>query len=350
MRRFLRTTALMVALALTVAGCTLWEDGENVVGQLREGFAAHAVLAELVDELRELEDVESAEAGVNQIHRTAGATVTLHSTAPAEVIADVATRVDGALQRVELQPYKREFTVRAGEASIQQSSFDLAPVDYAAELAYWHVIQSAIGPDITLNLGNDRRGSFQRILSTEVDGTVAMIAEHYDAFAAIPSPGSTETMWRLPGIVGFGDWLGPLPERSILTLMADMATVTNLLDDSVPEMPPGFTVGLSDSPSSFPPRFMLVGNMPGTEMDAAATWPLVLRMVRGAFETGLAEFQVGFQSWHGEIVESANFHVGDCADAHPPTQVDRKFVGDLAADGILLPENAAGICTAFTST
>lgn len=349
MRRILGVTAMAAALAVVLSGCSLWQDGEKVVGQLQEGFVAHQVLTELTDELRALDDVETAESSVVPVFMTAGVTVVLRAGVPARTVGEIATRVDEVLRGPDLQPFEREFSVRAGEAGITQTSFDRSPVDYAAELAYWGLVQSAVGTGLTLTLGADRAGEFQRILSTGTDATVATLAENYDAVAGIDPPAGTPTMWRLPGILGYADWLGPLPERSILTFMADMAGVTNLLDDSVQEMPPGFYVVLPQSGSSFPARFAVVANAPGTEVDAAATWRLVLRMTRGALATGLPAFQVAVQSYGDGSFADANFHVGECADLHPPTAADRKLVADLVADGIQLPGSAAGICIAFAT-
>jgi hypothetical protein len=132
-----------------------------------------------------------------------------------------------------------------------------------------------------------------------------------------------------------------------LTFLARMAGSTNLLDDSVPEPPPGVYVFMASEGQSFPPRFAYVANAPGTEVDAVATWPLVLRLVRGALATGLPAFQIAVQSYGDDTVDEANLHVGECADLNPPTVADRKLVADLAADGIQLPEGAAGICIAF---
>ncbi|HEY9499449.1 MAG TPA: hypothetical protein VIQ78_10540 [Terrimesophilobacter sp.] len=348
MREMVGVAAMAAALAVVLSGCSLWQDGEKVVGQVREGIAARQVLQELADELRARDDVEAVDSNVAPVYMRAIVTVELRDTASASVIAEVTTRIDAALRSDELQPFTREFSVQAGDVGVRQTSFDGAPVDYAAELAYWGAVQSAIGTGIVLTLGPDRAGDFQRILSTETDATVAALAENYDAIVALEPPSAVETKWRLPGFAGYADWLGPVPEHGVLRVMADMAAVTNLLDDSVPEMPPGFLVLLSDR-NSFPPRFALVANMPGTQVDSAVTWPLVLRMARGALGAGLAEFQVGVQSWNGEDIESANFHVGECLELNPPTTADRKLVTALTADGIQLPADAAGICVTFAS-
>lgn len=349
MRRVGGMVAIAVVTAVVLSGCSLWQDGEKVVGQVSEGIVAHQVLTELTDELRALDGVSSAESSVVPVYLTASVTVKLRKATPPSVIGGVATRIDEVLRSDELQPFKREFSVRAGEAGIHQTSFDGAPIDYPSEFAYWGAIQSTLGTGLTLTLAADRAGDFQRILSTGADATVAAIAENYDAIMAIEPPDAAETNWRLPGIMGYADWLGPLPEGSILTFMADMAGVTNLLDDSVQEMPPGFFVVLPQSGNSFPPRFAFVANTPGVDVDVAATWQLVLRMVRGALATGLPAFQVAVQSYGDDTFYGANIHVGECADLVPPTPADRKLVADLAADGIQLPEGAAGICITFAT-
>lgn len=349
MRRLLGVSATAAVLAVVLSGCSLWHDGEKVVGQVQEGIVAHQVLTELTDELREIDGVESAESSVVPVYRTASVTVALRVGAPARTIGEIATRVDEVMRGPDLQPFDREFSVQAGDSGIHQSSFESTPIDYAAELAYWGAIQSVVGTGLTLTLGADRAGALQRILSTQTDATVATLAEHYDGIAATVPPAGTATMWRLPGILGYADWLGPLPERSILSFMADMATVTNLLDDSVQETPPGFYTVLSDSRRSFPPRFALVANAPGTDVDADATWQLTLRMARGALATGLPAFQVAVQSYGDDSFSDANFHVGDCADVNPPTASDRQLVADLADAGIPLSDAAAGICLAFAT-
>ncbi|GAA3727611.1 hypothetical protein GCM10022239_00570 [Leifsonia bigeumensis] len=350
MRRLLGASATAAVLAVVLSGCSLWHDGEDVVGQVQEGIVAHQVLTELTDELRARDGVESAESSVVPIYRTASVTVALRDGVPASTIGEVATRIDDVLRGPDLQPFDREFSVQAGDAGIRQTSFERTPVDYAAELAYWGEIQSVVGTGLTMTLGADRAGALQRILSTQTDATVATLAEHYDDIAATVPPAGTATMWRLPGILGYADWLGPLPERSILTFMAAMAAVTNLLDDSVQETPPGFYTVLSDSRRSFPPRFALVANAPGTEVDADATWQLTLSMARGALATGLPAFQVAVQGYGDDSFSDANFHVGDCADVNPPTASDHKLVADLADAGIPLPADAAaGICLAFAT-
>lgn len=349
MRKVLGVVAMAAALAVVLSGCSLWQDGEKVVTQLQQGIAARQVLDEVTGELRARDDVESADSTVAPVYMTASVTVEFRDDAAASDVADAATRIDEALRSDELQPFTREFTVRAGDAGIHRTSFDGTPIDYTAELAYWDAVQSIIGAGLTLTLGADRAGELQRILSTGTDATVAALAEHYDDVAALEPPVAAKTMWRLPGVLGYADWLGPLPERSILTFMADMARVTNLLDDSVQEMPPGFSAVLPDADNSFPPRFAYVANTPGTDVDAAATWRLVLRMVRGALATGLPAFQIAIQSYGDDAVDEANLHVGECADLNPPTEADHKLVADLAAEGIPLPEGAAGICIAFAS-
>lgn len=349
MRKLVGLTASVAVLTVALSGCSLWHDGEKVVGQVQQGIIANQVLTELTDELRQRDDVESADSSVVPIYMTASVTVQFRGGAAATALGDVATRIDEVMRSAELEPFKREFAVKAGDAGIRQINFDQASIDYSAELAYWGAIQSAVGTGLTLTLSADRSGALQRILSTRTDAAVATLAEHYDDIAAIAPPPGTPTTWRMPGILGYADWLGPLPERSILTLMGDMASVTNLLDDSVQEAPPGFYVVLSPGENAFPPRFAVVANAPGTEVDADATWQLTLRMARGAFATGLPAFQVAVQSYGDDSFSDANFHVGECADVNPPTASDRKLVADLTAAGIALPDGAAGICIAFAT-
>lgn len=349
MSRILSVTATAAALAVVLSGCSLWQDGEKVVGQLQEGFVAHQVLTELTDELRALDDVETAESSVVPVFMTAGVTVVLRAGVPARTVGEIATRVDEVLRGPDLQPFEREFSVRAGEAGITQTSFDRSPVDYAAELAYWGLVQSAVGTGLTLTLGADRAGEFQRILSTGTDATVATLAENYDAVAAIALPSGTATNWRLPGILGFADWLGPLPDRRVLAVLGTMARHTNLLDDSVQEEPPGVYALLPGEGQSFPPRFAFVANFPGKTLDEDVTWALTRELARAVLDARFPAFQLAVQSYGDGSFADANFHVGECADLHPPTAADRKLVADLVADGIQLPGSAAGICIAFAT-
>lgn len=188
MRRVLGVVAMAAALAVVLSGCSLWQDGEKVVGQVQQGIAARQLLDELAGELRERDDVESVDSNVAPVYMTASVTVRLRAGAQAKAIGGVAIRVDEVLRSAELLPFKREFSLQAGDAGIHQTSFDRSPVDYAAELAYWGAIQSAVGTGLTLTLGADRSGAFQRILSTRTDATVATLAEHYDAVAGIDPP------------------------------------------------------------------------------------------------------------------------------------------------------------------
>lgn len=349
MRRIVALTAMVAAFAVVLSGCSLWQDGEKVAGQVQESIVAHQVLTELTDELRARDGVESAESSVVPVYRTASVTVEFRKGSPAIAVAEVVTRVDEVLRGAELQPFKREFSVQAGDAGILQTSFDRAPIDYAAELAYWDAVQSAIGTGITLTLGADRAGEFQRILSTETDATVAAIADHYDDVAALEPPDAAETRWRLPGFAGYADWLGPVPERGILTFLASMAGVTNLLGDSVQEPPPGVYVNLSDARGESPPSFVFASIEPSSPEDMDTARKLGLRMAREALASGLPALRISVIVWGGDIQANAHVHLGECTDLNPPTAADRKLVADLAASGVALPEGAAGLCLAFAT-
>ena len=60
MREMVGVAAMAAAFAVVLSGCSLWQDGEKIVGQVREGIAARQVLQELADELRARDDVEHA--------------------------------------------------------------------------------------------------------------------------------------------------------------------------------------------------------------------------------------------------------------------------------------------------
>jgi hypothetical protein len=341
--------ALATAVVVVLSGCSLWHDGEKVVSQVQQGIVANNELAALTSELRARGDVESAESSVVPVSMSASVTVAMRPEANPAAIAEVTTRVDEVLRSDELQPFEREFTITAAGADIRQTAFDGAPVDYSAELDYWGAVRDAIGTDLDLTLGADRAGDFQRILSTHTDATVAAIADHYDVVAAIEAPANTETNWRLPGILGYADWLGPLPDREVLGVLATMANDTNLLDDSVQEEPPGVYAVLPGEGQSFPPRFAFVTNFPGKSIDEDASWALTLELARAVVAADLPAFQLAVQSYGVDAFEDANLHVGDCAEVNQPTADDRRLVADLAAAGIRLPEDAAGICIAFAT-
>ncbi len=349
MRRLLSVAAAVAVLAVALSGCSLWHDGEKVVGQVQEGIVAHQVLTELTDELRALDGVESAESSVVPVYMTASVTVTLRDGVLAQAIGEIATRIDEVMRGKELQPFDREFSVEAGDAGIRQTSFDRTPVHYAAELAYWCEVQAAVGTGLTLTLGADRTGTFQRIVSTQKDATVATLAKRYEKVAAIAPPSGVATNWRLPGIFGYADWLGPLPDRRVLVVLATMARDTNLLDDSVQEEPPGVYANLAGEGQSFPPRFAFVANLPGRAIDEDVAWALTLELARALLDAGLPAFQLSVQSYGDDTVENATVHVGECAEVNPPTASDRKLVADLVAAGIALPDAAAGICIAFAT-
>ena len=340
MRRSFRVTAVAVALAVVLSGCSLVEDGGKIVTQLRESAAANTVLTALTTELRSRDDVESAELTLVPVTMSAGITAVLRRDATASGIADVVTRIDEALRSDELTPFERQFSVKVGDSSIRQTDFAQQPFDFAAELAYWNSVQRAIGPGITLTLGEGRDGSLQRILSTGKDSTVVVIADHADALAAITPPNGAETMWRFPGIYGYSDWLGPLPDRRILKFLAAMASVTNLLDDSVQEAPPGVYVNLPGDGGKHAPQFAFVANAPDVAVDAASTWKITLRFVREALATGLPALQIGVQSYGDGTADQASFHIGECTDVNPATPGDRKLVADLVASGVSLPDTA----------
>jgi hypothetical protein len=349
MRRVLGVVAMAAALAVVLSGCSLWQDGEKVVGQVQQGIAARQLLDELAGELRERDDVESIDSNVAPVYMTASVTVRLRAGAQAKAIGDVAIRVDEVLRSAELQPFEREFSVQAGDAGIRQTSFDGAPVDYAAELAYWGAIQSAVGTGLTLTLGADRSGAFQRILSTRTDATVVAIADHYDAITALEPPDGTDTIWRLPGFAGHTDWLGTLPDTKILTFLATMAGFTNLLDDSVPELPPGVYMFMAGEGQHFPPQFTFVAPETTTHEEVDTNWRFGLRMAREALATGLPALQIAIQTFGNELDEDSYIHLGECVELMPPSSADLKLVADLVASGVDIPITAAGHCIGFAT-
>lgn len=352
MRRLFGVTAAVAALAIALSGCSLVNDGPKVVTQVQEGFAAHELLTRLTDELRERGDILSADSSVVPVYMSAGVTVRMRGDAAATAIGEVATRIDDALRSPELEPFERQFSVEAGNASFKQTDFTQAPFDFAAELAYWDAVQRTIGPGITLTLGEGRDGSLQRILSTGKDSTVIAIAAHADALTAMVPPNSVETMWRLPGVAGYNDWLGPLPDVRVLTFLATMAGITNLLDDSVQEAPPGVYVNLPGPGVDSAPQFAFIAKEATTKEDSAATRQLGLKMARAALATGLPAFQVAIQTLGNELDEDARIHVGACAELNsmfPPSPADHKLVADLVAGGADLPDTAAGICMTFAT-
>src|SRR5690606_8726372 len=124
-----------------------------------------------------------------------------------------------------------QFSVQRGDSRIHHTSLSDTHLDFAAEIAHWAEVQSALGADLALELRADGTGVV-RVLTATTDATVAAILENYDAITALRPPSNTETMWRVPGVMGNADRFGPLPERRILSLLAEMAEVTNLLDAS----------------------------------------------------------------------------------------------------------------------
>lgn len=352
MRQKMSAVAMLIALAVVLSGCSLVNDGRKIASEIQQSMAASASLSTLTDELRQRSDVVEASQSVIAVYMSASVTVVMTADAAPSAIADVSSRIDESMRGADLQPFKREFTVTAGEASIRQTDFTQAPFDFAAELAYWDAVKSAIGPGISLTLGAGRDGSLQRILSTGTDSAVIAIADHADALAALITPNGVETMWRLPGIFGYSDWLGPLPDPRILKFLAAMASVTNLLDDSVQESPPGVYVNVPGEGADFAPQFAFVANEPGMSVDAAATWQITLRFAREALATGLPALQVSVQSYGVDTADQASFHIGECTELNPmfpPSAADRKLVADLVAGGVSLPESAAGMCLTFAT-
>ncbi|MCO5295106.1 MAG: hypothetical protein M9882_09425 [Homoserinimonas sp.] len=349
MRRLLVAATLAVVAALSLSSCSLWKYGEKIVGQWQQGAAANEVLSELTESLRARDDVESAESSAVPITMSASVSVVMRPTATPAALGEVTALVDTALRGPKLQPFKREFTVSEGGVEIRQTDLDGDPVDYEAELAYWRAVLQEINADLELTLGADREGNFERIFSTHTDATVLAIAQHYDTVLAIEAPAGFETNWRLPGIYGYADWLGPLPQQGVLSVLAAMAGDSNLLDDSVQEKPPGVFVTLPGSGQDFPPRFTLVENAPGEPVDEAFAWTQTLTLTRAALAAQLPEFQIGVQAYKADSIKEAYLHFGECAEVSPPTPDDRELIADLASAGIPVPQDSAGICVTFSS-
>lgn len=341
--RGVRAAAATAVTALLLTGCAIWESAERAVTEVYSAVVARQLLNELTDELQQRDDVVSAESAATAVDMTASVTVTLNATAPRRALADVASRVAETLRSEELQPFGRQFSVQRGESGIHQTSFGNTTLDFAAEIAHWVEVQSAVGVELAFELRADGTGVV-RVLTATTDAIVAAILENYDAISALRPPSNTETMWRVPGVMGNADRFGPLPERRILSLLAEMAEVTNLLDSSLAEEPPGFSASL---PVGSPPRFTLVANAHGSEVDAATTGQLTLHLTLQAIATGLSQFQVSVQTYAADSVDTASFHVGQCADASPPTPADQELVDTLTAAGVALPVGAAGGCLVF---
>jgi hypothetical protein len=125
MRRVLGVVAMAAGLAVVLSGCSLWQDGEKVVGQVQQGIAARQLLDELTGELRERDDVESIDSNVAPVYMTASVTVRLRAGAQAKAIGGVAIRVDEVLRSAELLPSSASSPCRrATPASIRRPSID----------------------------------------------------------------------------------------------------------------------------------------------------------------------------------------------------------------------------------
>lgn len=178
---------------------------------------------------------------------------------------------------------------------------------------------------------------------------VVTLARNPEALDSIGVPGTAPTRWRLPGVAGYTDQLGTLPDARVLTVLAEMASVTNLLDESVAETPPGAYVMLRDIRDSSPPRFVVIANAPGEARDDTAARSLALRMARAALAAGIPAFQLSVTSWDGEMILDARFHVGECTETIPASAADRRLLADLQTDGLLLQDATPGACITWAT-
>ena len=344
MPRVARATAVAAVSALLLTGCAVWESAEGAVTDVYQGVVAHQELNKLTDELRLRNDVVSAESTVTPVEKTASVSVELIATASANALAEVAARVDAVLRSDALTPFERQFSVRAGESRIHHASFGDAPVDFAAEIAHWNELQALVGAELSLELDKNAVGVVVRVFSTRTDATVSAILQNYDAIETLGLVNGAGSQWRLPGVAGNVDGFGPLPDPRILSLLADVSEMTNLLDASLDEEPPGFVASLSDG---FPPGFSVVANAPGTAVDSVAIDQLMIRVVQGAIATGMPTFRISVQTFSADSVDTASFYVGQCEKTVPPTLADEELFDAIAAAGVVLPTGAAGGCLAF---
>lgn len=349
MRRLLVAAVLAVVTALTLSSCSLWKDGEKIVGQWQQGAAANEVLSELTESLRARDDVESAEASAVPITMSASVSVVMRPTATPAAMGEVTVQVDTALRGPKLQPFKREFVVSSDDAEIRQLDFAQAPIDYTAELEYWGAVRSAVGPGLTLSLGPGRGGSLLRLLSTQSAATVVAIADNFAAITALAPPTGTDTLWQIPGVGGYQDARGSLPDIRSLRFLAKMSTLTNLLDDANYEPMEGVAVGVPQSATDAP-AFQLVMIPPQNEKEAAANRKLRLAMVETALDTGLPAFQVFAISLDDSLGGGAHLYRGGCKEVYPTISAgDRELVTELAATGADLTDVAPGICITFST-
>ena len=316
---------------------------------MQQGAAANEVLSELTESLRARDDVESAESSVVPVTMSASVSVVLRSTATPTAMGEVTVQVDTALRGPKLQPFKRAFAVRSDDAEIRQSDFAQPPIDYAAELEYWSAVRSAVGPGLTLALSPGRSGSLLRLLSTQSAATVVAIADNFAAITALAPPAGTDTLWQIPGVGGYQDARGSLPDIRSLRFLATMSTLTNLLDDTSYEPMEGVAVGVPRS-SADAPTFQLVMVPPQSEKEAAANRKLRLAMVETALDTGLPALQVFAISLDDDLGGGAHLYRGGCTDVYPVISAsDRELVTELAATGADLTGVAPGICITFNT-
>lgn len=356
MRAIVRVTALVASavVTLSLAGCSLWHDGEDVVGQLREGINAHNVLVELAESLRERPEVASVETSLIPIDRTVGVTIRMAPHASAAASAEVALLADAALRSEALAPYARTLDVSAPSghdeptmtAAIRLTDFDAKPLDFLAEFSYWQELRALVGSPLDLRIESDRAGALRRILSTHVDATVASLAYNAEAIRAVAQPSPIETAWRFPGLLGYAEWAGPLPDDRLLLVLADMQKVTNLLDDSGPEAPPGIYLIVS-SADPRPPHFGVVASAPGIVPDADTVHELTLALVRAAEAAGLSAYSIGIDDVTAP--RPTQLHRGDCLDAFPPSSEELRSLDRLIAEGVDVPRMSAGVCLAFAT-
>jgi outer membrane murein-binding lipoprotein Lpp len=335
--------AVVVAVGLMLSGCSFAEQYQQVVDDLAHTQELQADLDALLDDIRELDGVESASADSALAFAPSTAALDvrmLSAAAPAQwtAVADsVMAAAEGGLVEVEV-------------AVVQQS--DALHVDYPADAAADPIgdiefaarLGELIGPGVQVSLIRAAPswsrviGSIDRADASPTRALAAHAAEVREIAAAAPE---RFTQWLLPGI----SFMGGLPSDDVLALVAQttLALPPNSLpgDEVTVELPDeaiwfGYTsVGAGDS--------VVIGALvPATTDPASAElWPEYLALVTSALDRvdGTVIVNVQWRDGGGILTRAA------CADGASTSTPDDEALGAaLRSGGVDLTGVVAGYC------
>lgn len=325
-----------IVAALTLSGCALVGDGQQVWDILQAEAAQQEVLKAAVDELRELDGVEQATSrfladGPQGDEADIDVVAAARSTVSELVTMAETARL--AFASPEHESSVTKFSLTVGDLSVFRTrSLQLSAAVLADEVAYWRAAEAVIGAELSILLGGDDGSDrIREIIPAAQPGDDTDFTETFlngsSELLALDDQWTAQSFWVMPGMTATPG-LPPAAALSLLEGIRAEFPLSNPRDASE-----GAIVWWQGAELGLTVVYM-------QDELRESDWPSVIALAQRVIAAAVPGSNFIYQTQSTVDFKQYRFHLDECTTEVTVGADDRALVDALAAAGTPVP--AAG--------